>query len=127
MDHRYIDDHSVAARYLNQALPAPERAAFEAHLVDCQECTDRLLLAEMFHHRNGNAHRAATPVPELPDPPLSRPHPQATTRPQAKYQPRALRDRFVRLFTSWQIFLILAVAAAVLVLGAFALLLLAIR
>ncbi len=54
MDHGYIDRHSLAQRYLENALSAEERAAFEAHLVDCQECTDRLLLAEMFHARQAN-------------------------------------------------------------------------
>jgi hypothetical protein len=61
MDHRYIDERSVAERYLNHKLKPAERAAFEAHLVDCQECIDRLLLAEMFHARNG--HRPGPPVP----------------------------------------------------------------
>ena len=51
MDHRYIDEHSVAQRYVGNALRPDERAAFEAHLVDCQDCTDRVLLAEMFHAR----------------------------------------------------------------------------
>jgi anti-sigma factor RsiW len=53
MDHRYIDEQQVAERYVKHTLGAAERAAFEAHLVDCQECADRLLLAEMFHARNG--------------------------------------------------------------------------
>lgn len=53
MDHRYIDDRSVAERYLDHSLLPWERVDFETHLVDCQECTDRLLLAEMFHNRNG--------------------------------------------------------------------------
>jgi hypothetical protein len=106
MDHRYIDDHSVADRYLAHTLAAPERKDFEAHLVDCQECTDRLLLAEMFHHRNG--------------------HPQRNGSPPAN-EPETLRVRFVRLFTSWQIFLIMAVAAAALVLLTCSLLLAAAR
>jgi anti-sigma factor RsiW len=54
MDHRYIDRHRVAQRYLDHSLSAQERAAFEAHLVDCQECTDRVLLAEMFEAREPN-------------------------------------------------------------------------
>jgi anti-sigma factor RsiW len=53
MDHRYIDQHDVAERYLRHGLAPEEREAFESHLVDCQECADRLLLAEMFHARNG--------------------------------------------------------------------------
>src|SRR5258708_4568133 len=64
MDHRYIDQFEVPERYLNHALRPEERAAFEAHVVDCQECTDRVLLAEMFHARNGLAlHAEENPVP----------------------------------------------------------------
>lgn len=53
MDHSYIDAHSVAERYLLQQLSPQELRQFEEHIVDCQECSDRLLLAEMFHARNG--------------------------------------------------------------------------
>jgi Putative zinc-finger len=88
MDHRYIDEHSVAGRYLEHGLTAEQRAEFEAHLVDCQECTDRVLLAEMFHNRNGHKPRTAIP----------------------------LRVRFVSLFTPWQLFLLLTAAAMLLVL-----------
>jgi len=88
MDHRYIDEHSVAGRYLEHQLTAEQRAEFEAHLVDCQECTDRVLLAEMFHSRNGHKPPTATPR----------------------------RVRFVSLFTPWQLLLILAGAAMLLVL-----------
>ncbi len=54
MDHAYIDEHHIAERYLDHALPADELREFEEHIVDCQECADRLLLAEMFHARNGH-------------------------------------------------------------------------
>jgi len=54
MDHAYIDANSIAERYLNHALSASELREFEEHIVDCQECADRLLLAEMFHARNGH-------------------------------------------------------------------------
>lgn len=54
MDHAYIDANSMAERYLNHALPPDELRAFEEHIVDCQECGDRLLLAEMFHAHNGH-------------------------------------------------------------------------
>jgi putative zinc finger protein len=54
MDHRYVDQYAVAERYLDHALSHEDRASFEAHMVDCQECTDRLLLAEMFHTRQPN-------------------------------------------------------------------------
>jgi len=54
MDHHYIDQHQVTERYLDHSLSPRERTAFESHLVDCQECTDRVLLAEMFHARQPN-------------------------------------------------------------------------
>lgn len=59
MDHQYVDRFLVAERYLNNALTRQERAAFEAHLVDCQECTDRVLLAGMFHAREDGIARPA--------------------------------------------------------------------
>ena len=65
MDHRYIDELSVAERYVDNALRPEERVAFEAHMVDCQECTDRVLLAEMFHSRSVNG----IPKTEIPPPP----------------------------------------------------------
>jgi len=58
MDHQYIDANAVAERYLGNQLRLKEREDFERHLVDCQECTDRLLLAGMFHARLGNGVRA---------------------------------------------------------------------
>jgi hypothetical protein len=51
MDHLYIDQHSLAERYVANILEVAERASFQAHLVDCQECTDRVLLAEMFQSK----------------------------------------------------------------------------
>jgi hypothetical protein len=54
MDHQYIDANAVAERYLGNRLGLREREDFERHLVDCQECADRLLLAGMFHARMGN-------------------------------------------------------------------------
>ena len=97
MDHRYIEERSVAERYLDHSLTSPERQEFEAHLVDCQECIDRLLLAEMFHNRNGNnASRAQ--VPQILD------------------RPETFRVRVARTLSPWQIVLILVIAGALLVL-----------
>jgi hypothetical protein len=93
MDHRYIDEHSVAGRYLARQLSAGQRAEFEAHVVDCQECTDRLLLAEMFENRN---HSASEPP---------------------------LRVRFVNLLTPWSVFLIMICSGMLLVLATASLLL----
>ena len=95
MDHRYIEEHSVTDRYLDHVLPPRERADFEAHLVDCQECTDRVLLAEMFHNRNGAAGSKESKAAQ-PKPPL--------------------RARFVAAYTPLQLFLLLAAAAMILVL-----------
>lgn len=52
MDHGFIDANSIAERYLGHALSAEVLREFEEHIVDCQECADRLLLAEMFQTRN---------------------------------------------------------------------------
>lgn len=84
MDHRYIDEHSLAERYIHHALTPEERTVFEAHLVDCQECTDRLLLAGMFHVRE----------PAPPKPPL--------------------RARIAQKLKPWQLLVIFAVAALLL-------------
>ena len=91
MDHGYIDGHKVADRYLDHALKAEEREEFESHLVDCQECTDRVLLAEMFHARNG--HSKPQPAAEL-----------LTIPPEI---PR--RARFVAQFRPWQLLLLFLV------------------
>lgn len=58
MDHAYIDANSVPERYLDHALSPEDLRAFEEHIVDCLECADRLLLAEMFHARNGHQPKA---------------------------------------------------------------------
>jgi len=55
MDHQYIDTNAVADRYLGNKLAREDREAFERHLVDCQECADRLLLAGMFHAQVRNS------------------------------------------------------------------------
>ena len=61
MNHAYIDANCVAERYLTQSLSPEELRAFEEHIVDCQECADRLLLAEMFHTRNGHTRLEVPP------------------------------------------------------------------
>ena len=42
MTHAYIDEHDLVSRYAMNKLSAEEQAAFEAHLIDCVECLDRL-------------------------------------------------------------------------------------
>jgi anti-sigma factor RsiW len=94
MDHRYIDEHLVADRYLDRVLAPQESGEFEAHLVDCLECRDRLLLAEMFHARNGVSKRRQPPLEEPTD------------------APAPPRVRLVTRFAASQIALIFAAAAA---------------
>lgn len=89
MNHRYIDENSVAERYVSNALDLEERTAFEAHLVDCQECTDRLLLAEMFYARTNHHQPAPDPLP--------------------------LRARIAATLRPWQLLVIFAIAALLLV------------
>jgi hypothetical protein len=45
MTHPYIDEHDIASRYALNKLAAEEQTAFEAHLIDCAECLDRVDLA----------------------------------------------------------------------------------
>ncbi|MBX9599750.1 MAG: zf-HC2 domain-containing protein [Bryobacteraceae bacterium] len=68
LDHQYIEANSIAERYLRRELSMEQRAAFEQHFVDCEECRDRLALAEMF--------LASEPAPPEPEPhPITSPAP----------------------------------------------------
>lgn len=110
MDHGYIDDNSIAERYLRHALPAPERRNFEQHLVDCQECSDRLLLAEMFLSRNGSAHGRSVPLP------IEQPTSAAKIGPSQPL-PAAilpLRARIAAALSPWQLFLLFVITAVLL-------------
>ena len=89
MDHRYIDENGVAERYLEHALAADEHDAFESHLVDCEECKDRLLLAQIFLEHKAAAPSAA-PLPK--------------------------RAQFAARLSPWQ-WLLVAVAAAIFLLA----------
>jgi hypothetical protein len=46
MDHADIDEQHVIDRYVRGTLPAEEAARFEEHYLHCQDCLDRLDLAE---------------------------------------------------------------------------------
>jgi hypothetical protein len=50
MDHPYIDEHNLADRYVLETLAPDDRARFEEHFVDCQECLDRLENAARWRH-----------------------------------------------------------------------------
>jgi hypothetical protein len=68
MNHQYIDEHDIAGQYLRQELVGPDREAFQSHLVDCPECADRVLLAEMFQTSAADAMGRLPKQPALPDP-----------------------------------------------------------
>jgi hypothetical protein len=73
MEHAYIDKNSIAERYISRRLTPEERGEFEQHLVNCQECADRIVLANMFRAQQLNGLKCpdphapptepATPVP----------------------------------------------------------------
>ena len=46
MDHQRIEDGSVVEAYVTDRLGEAERAAFEAHLVDCPACLDQVEAAQ---------------------------------------------------------------------------------
>jgi hypothetical protein len=48
MEHGYIEEHNLADHYLLGHLSAEQEAQFEAHLINCPECLDRLELTERF-------------------------------------------------------------------------------
>ncbi len=126
MNHRYIDEHSVAERYLEHALPPAEHDAFEAHMVQCDECSDRLMLAQIFldHKAIGIARgAAATSQPQATSAPaeateidsssatpeLAKATETSPTSSTERVWPK--RAYFVTQFTPWQLFF-LAVGAA---------------
>lgn len=89
MDHTDIDRNAVADRYVKRTLPAAERTAFEAHLVDCQECSDRILLATML--RNGVTKPIVVePPPRLAEPPVMHPAVKASNISSARLWKLAL-------------------------------------
>jgi hypothetical protein len=51
MDHITVEQQELADMYLTGRLPKEDQGAFEVHLVGCEECRDRVLLAEMFRSR----------------------------------------------------------------------------
>jgi anti-sigma factor RsiW len=46
MDHTLIEEQRIAERYVTGKLPPDEAERFEEHYLSCQECLDRLDLAE---------------------------------------------------------------------------------
>lgn len=48
MNHDYIEEHNIRDRYLLRRLTDDERARFEAHFVDCDECLEELEATERF-------------------------------------------------------------------------------
>jgi hypothetical protein len=91
MDHQYIDQHDIAGRYLRKELPPSERDKFQAHMVDCAECSDRVLLAEMFE-KNGEGSPVAATEPPVP-----------AFLSTVKQEQLPLRARIVAHLTPWQL------------------------
>lgn len=48
MDHFYIEEHNIVARYEMGKLSSESRADFEEHLVDCRQCQEQLAATEDF-------------------------------------------------------------------------------
>ncbi len=46
MDHREIEEHGVLERYVQGRLKGEEELAFEAHLLECQECLEQVRWAD---------------------------------------------------------------------------------
>ena len=42
MNHDFIAAHDVSARYVADRLAPEEERDFEAHLIDCAQCTDEV-------------------------------------------------------------------------------------
>ncbi|MEQ1883514.1 MAG: zf-HC2 domain-containing protein [Bryobacteraceae bacterium] len=134
MTHRYIDETSVAERYLENRLAPGERQEFEAHLKGCDECADRVQLARLFLQQQALHPEVVAPAIE--------PRALAPSRPMGKYSMLIDADRdpiipisppevqpvlattaalpwtarFVAQFRPWQLVVILAIAAALLLL-----------
>lgn len=135
MNHRYIDDTSVAERYLENRLTPEERLEFEAHLKGCDECADRVQLARLFLEQ-----QALRPeVVSSPSTAAAEKSPVAPSRPVGKYwilidpdrepiipispsedhsqsteETLPWTARFVAQFRPWQLVVILVIAAALL-------------
>ena len=111
MEQGHIQGDSIVDRYFYHELTLEELTAFEAHLVDCEVCRDRVLLAGMFHVRNGLARQAWPEEEEV--------QPERIVTPTRHSWPLATlpkRARFVAALAPWQIWVILAAAALLLVL-----------
>jgi hypothetical protein len=63
MDHSYIEEASLADRYVRGRMPVAERVAFEEHFLDCRECLEQLEIARSFME---GVKIAATGVAERP-------------------------------------------------------------
>ena len=99
MNHEYIDQHDIAGQYLRKELADGDRDAFQAHLVDCPECADRVLLAEMFQTNGEAAPKAdVVPVPGF-----------TMTAPELP-----LRARIIAHLKPWQIAMLLILAVLLL-------------
>src|SRR5436305_7670054 len=49
MDHADMEEQQIVDRYVRGTLPAEEVARFEEHYLSCQDCLDKLDLAESMN------------------------------------------------------------------------------
>ena len=68
MDHRFIEEHDIVARYGTGKLSPAECIRFEEHFVDCPECQQQIVATEDFLQglRTVVAEDAAPARPTLP-------------------------------------------------------------
>ncbi len=125
MDHEFIDENRVPEGFLRHSLDPSVRQSFVSHLLRCEECRDRVLLAQMFLDAEEAA--AATPPvphvqvplapePEPPAPAFPRPAAQESLEekphiPSLSYVPK---ERLLRRLEAWQITWLFAFAVALL-------------
>jgi len=100
MNHQYIDQHDIAGQYLRKELAEADRDAFQKHLVDCEECADRVLLAEMFQAKEG---ASAVDPQVVPMPGFTMTEPKLP-----------MRARIVAYLKPWQIAVLLLSGVALL-------------
>ena len=97
MDQGHIQGDSIVDRYFYRELTLEELTAFEAHLVDCEVCRDRVLLAGMFHVRNGLARHVwpdegARPTTSTSEDRNVRPHGNSSEKSTFRGHTRTLAD-----------------------------------
>jgi hypothetical protein len=66
MEHDTIEVRGIVERYVAGTLPAADQEAFEAHLIDCAACVEKVEWAERIRSGLAAQPAAAAPVERLP-------------------------------------------------------------